>query len=67
MVGGVEISAGTVEDGNLLRAYGVVTCFAEEVEIEVEHTFQYSKSDDTLVETTVGTRFLSNTLHRLSN
>ena len=63
---GVEQSFGSIEEPNLLRAHGVVTCFQEGIEIIVEHTFEYSKKDDTLVETTVGTIFLPNTLHRVS-
>ena len=63
---GVEQSFGSVEKKNLLRGHGVVTCFDEDIEITVEHTFKYSKKDDTIVETTVGTQFLPNTLYRLS-
>ena len=51
---GLEQSTGTVHEDGVLRVKGVVRCFEDGKEISLEHHFTYSRRQDTIMESTVG-------------
>lgn len=63
---GLEMAVGDVRDDRVLETVGVVTCFGTDIEIDVIQTYVYSRREDTLLATPVGTGLAPVVLHRIT-
>lgn len=63
---GIEIASGRVQHDGVLITDGLVMCFETGDEIPVQQTYEYSRREETLFATAVGTGLIPVSLHRVS-
>ena len=59
---GIELAAGGVRRDGVLATDGLVTCFEDGSEVFVMQTYEFSKREDTLFATPIGTHLIPITL-----
>jgi hypothetical protein len=64
---GLERATGGVRPDGVLETDGLVTCFTNGIEVPVQQTYEYSRREDTLFATPLGTGLMPVTLHRVSD
>lgn len=63
---GIELATGGVRYDGVLETEGTVRCFESGLELPIVQTYEFSRREDTLFATPVGTGLTPITLHRAS-